>query len=132
MEKKVNILCSLCKHEEEFKIGTSFLDSKYNLLNKKKDNCILNMIEEQDKNKVLSIMKHGGELESNYGYDLYYCNNCHYIYNKYSFCIKIGNDQYKASYTCPVCSLKLEKVKKNVMISYKCNHCKKESMIYLD
>ncbi len=132
MEKKVNILCPLCNHEEEFKIGTSFLDSKYNLLNKKKDNCILNKVEKEDKNEVLSIMKHGGELEDNYGYELYYCNNCHYIYNQYSFCIKVGNDKYTATYTCPICNLKLEKIEKNVMISYKCNHCKRESMIYID
>lgn len=132
MEKNIKIMCPECDHEETFKIGMSFLDSKYNLLSTKKENCILNRIEEQDKTKVLSIMKHGGELDDGYGYELYYCNNCHYVYNKYSFCIGIGKDKYTSSYTCPVCTMKLEKLDKTKMIDYKCKHCKKESMIYIN
>lgn len=132
MEKNITVLCSECGYNETYRTGTNFLDSKYNLLNKKKDNCILNQVDEEDKKKILSIMKHGGELKDHYGYELYYCDNCHYLYSKFSFCIEIGNDKYVSSYKCPTCNLSLHKIDTSKMIEYKCNHCKKDSMIYIE
>ena len=95
MEKNMKVLCPECGDQEVFKIGTSFLDSKYNLLNLKSDHCIIHFIEEEkDKEKIKSIIKHGGEIANHYGYTLYYCNNCHYLYSKFSFRVGIGKEQY--------------------------------------
>ncbi len=129
----MKVLCPECGDQEVFKIGTSFLDSKYNLLNLKSDHCIIHFIEEEkDKEKIKSIIKHGGEIANHYGYTLYYCNNCHYLYSKFSFRVGIGKEQYEAHYSCPNCHLDLVEANRNNMITYKCKNCKKDSMIYID
>lgn len=130
--KNIIIKCPVCNHIQTLSVGTSYLDSKYNLLNEKNANCILNQIDnEKEKNKIKSIIKHGGELNDHYGYKLYYCDTCHHIYSKYFFSLGISHDQYMSKYECPVCNKELKQLNQDQMIDYNCEKCHNDSMIYI-
>ena len=129
--KKYDITCPCCKDKKEFKVGMNYLDSKYNLFNKSYDNYILNYVKKDDKDMVESMLRHGCEIEGDYGYDIYTCPNCNYLYNYYDFTLSILKDTYKSRYNCPVCNSTLRKINKNSLIEYKCINCKSTSMIYM-
>ena len=130
--KNIIIKCPVCDYTKQLSVGTSYLDSKYNLLNEKNENCILNQVtSEKEKNKIRSIIKHGGELKDHYGYKLYYCASCHHIYSKYYFSLGISHDQYIASYNCPVCKKQMQLLKQDQMIDYNCEKCQQDSMMYI-
>lgn len=132
MLKIVKVVCPHCHGQEEFKIGTSYRDSKYNLLNQKNEICVINKVKDKkEKEKIRSILKHGGELMDGYGYKLYTCKECNFLCSEYYFDIRIGHDKYVPEYFCPSCKKTLERLDDKKMVDYTCPSCHKESMNYI-
>lgn len=131
MEQKVNVICPNCSYEEKFKLGDANIDSKYSLLHSHDEDGILNKVDKEEQEKIKSIVKHGGILQNGYGYKVYMCNKCHYIYNRYYFDIKISNDRYESNYKCPICRGRLQVVDLSSMVEFKCKKCKKDVMTYI-
>lgn len=133
MSKFIKIKCPICEHEETFKYGYDYTDSKYNLFDLTNKNSLLSKITDKKiKERVKSFIKHGADIKDDYGFKIYICDKCNKISSEYDFTLIGYNEIYSEEHKCNTCHNELKELNFNKMFEYNCPKCKKNSLFYLN
>lgn len=120
--------CRECNRIYNFDVGISKIYNISKLLDLNSDLNLLNLFNEKNRKEELRqiLERKNCELLENYGHKIMICDTCKYMYSRFLFTIKEGENKFSPKYLCHNCRKKLRELTDYEILNdvFQCQYCK--------